>query len=84
MIKEGKIILSNYVAELNIQLGSNIKCQIDKINSRSNINGNKYIVTDIKVLEGDQKDTIFRDVYIPILKGAKPKKAGKRNVSILQ
>ncbi len=84
MIKEGQIILSNYVAELNIQLGSNIKCEINKINSRSNINGNKYIVGDIKVLEGAQKDTIFKDVYIPILKGAKPKKAGKRNVSILQ
>ncbi|NEZ93449.1 hypothetical protein EXM69_16215 [Clostridium botulinum] len=78
MIKEGKIILSNYVAELNIQLGSNIKCQIDKINSRSNINGNRYIVSDIKVLEGDQKDTIFKDVYIPILKGAKPKKSRKK------
>lgn len=78
MIKEGKIILSNYVAELNIQLGSNIKCQINKINSRSNINGNRYIVSDIKVLEGDQKDTIFKDVYIPILKGAKPKKSRKK------
>ncbi|NFE18582.1 hypothetical protein [Clostridium botulinum] len=78
MIKEGQIILSNYVAELNIQLGSNIKCEINKINSRSNINGNKYIVGDIKVLEGDQKDTIFRDVYIPILKGAKPKKSRKK------
>ncbi|NFM30382.1 hypothetical protein FDC02_03515 [Clostridium botulinum] len=78
MIKEGKIILSNYVAELNIQLGSNIKCEINKINSRSNINGNNYIVSDIKVLEGDQKDTIFRDVYIPISKGAKPKKSNKK------
>ncbi|APH14468.1 hypothetical protein NPD5_3847 [Clostridium sporogenes] len=78
MIKEGKIILSNYVAELNIQLGSNIKCEINKINSRSNINGNRYIVSDIKVLEGDQKDTIFKDVYIPIVKGAKPKKSNKK------
>ncbi len=83
MIKEGQIILSNYVAELNIQLGSNIKCQIDRINSRSNINGNKYIVGDIKVLEGAQKDTIFKDVYIPIFRGVKPKKARKRKVCTL-
>ncbi|APR02627.1 hypothetical protein RSJ2_3819 (plasmid) [Clostridium botulinum] len=78
MIKEGQIILSNYVAELNIQLGSNIKCEINKINSRSNINGNKYIVGDIKVLEGAQKDTIFKDVYIPIFRGVKPKKSRKK------
>ncbi|OSA73812.1 hypothetical protein B2H86_15885 [Clostridium botulinum] len=78
MIKEGQIILSNYVAELNIQLGSNIKCEINKINSRSNINGNKYIVGDIKVLEGAQKDTIFKDVYIPIFRGVKPKKSKKK------